>query len=412
MAYSHRLGLPPLAGNPDFQQTLEIRVSSDGAPLAAALVFLVTTANKTGNQHVHSTRANDAGNASIAFSTDMETPLYVAALASNGTWYGASKRFKNPILLECPPLTFSGPIEWWHRNVGINEYKPIRGAGIKVGLVDSGVGPHPYLTHIEDMGAIIEGKHETNGEDASYHGTMMAGLIAARPTASHHPAGIAPGASLFSVRVYPDGTSDANPDDVAAAIEFLAVNTRVDLINLSLSSDQRSESQLQAIERARSAGTLCIAAAGNDSKPPVRYPAALSQVVAVGASGLDVKGPVSETDAVFRPEDADKIGAGGMYLSAISSFGADLFCLAPGTTIASTVPSKNGLPLYASQVGSSDSTAIATGVLAASLADDKTYLELARDSGRADYAEQRLRDLCQSIGLKQIYQGLGIPAIR
>lgn len=411
MVYSHQLGLPPRAENLGIQQTFKIMVSSNGAPLVGALVFLVTTANDTGNQHVRSTIANNAGAASIAFSVNQETPLYVSAVAESGTWYGASKCFKTPILLECPPLKFSGPIEWWHRNVGINEYNPHRGADIKVGLVDSGVGPHPYLNHVEDLGSIIDGKHQGNGEDVSYHGTMMAGLIAALPTSPHHPAGIAPAVSLSSIRVYPRGAAGANLDDVAAAIEFLAVKAGVDLINLSLSSAQKCGRQEQAIDQARSAGTLCIAAAGNESQPPVRYPAALSHVVAVGASGFDVTGPVPETNAVFRPENADKIGTGDVYLSTISSFGKKLLCLAPGTAIASTVPSKSGQPLYASQVGSSDSVAITTGVLAASLADDKAYFKLDRNTGRADYAEQRLRNLCQSIELQQIYQGLGIPTL-
>lgn len=409
--FSHHLGKPRASQHQSEQSVVDVSVTSAGRPLAGALVFLVVQNFDTGTQHVHAGMADPVGEASLTFAPAEEKPLYVSAVAQSGTWYGASQKFGGRIAIECPPLVFDGPLGWWHKSVGITKYDPKRGQGVSVGLVDTGTGPHPYLSHVADLGAMINGQHTADGEDVSYHGTMMAGLIGARPDNSNHPAGIAPGAALSSVRVYEGGAHGAKADDVAQAIRHLATNVGVDLINLSLSSEKTSDAQAAAIEEARAAGTYCIAAAGNTGAAPVGYPAALENVAAVGAMGRDACGPTAETNLVFAPKDPAKCGENGLYLSAIGSYGPGLTCLAPGTAIASTVASRDGAPLYAAQVGSSDAVAIVTGLLAARLSTDPAYLMLDRTAARSDYAARTLRQLCQSLGLPSQYQGCGKPSL-
>lgn len=411
MTFFHHFGLPPRKDPKGTSRTLEFTITSDGKPLAGALTFLVTQCDKSGEQHVHNAVANAAGHASISYPAEEETPLYVSAMAAEGTWYGATKQVEDQMHLECPPLDFKSPIEWWHRAVGIERYDPSLGQGIKVGLVDSGVGPHPYLQQVQDLGAIIDGKFGKDGQDVSYHGTMMAGLIAARPTDPKHPCGIAPGVSLSSIRVYPSASEGAQPDDVAEAILFFALEVGVDLINLSLSSSEKSEAQEKAIQQAYEKGTLCIAAAGNQADAVVRYPAAFNEVIAVSASGRDVHDLTPEANATFRPDDTSMIGPDGSYLIDISNYGKGLACIAPGAAIASTVASKTGAPLYSTAVGTSDSVAITTGVVAALLGHDAHYAGLKRGPARADYAAKVLHQACCGIGIAPLYQGQGTPTV-
>ncbi len=407
--FSHQLGKPRISQGDSNQVTIDVNVTSNQNALAGALVFLVVTNKETGAQHVHSAVANTVGEAQLTYSPVQETPKYISAVASSGTWYGASLRFSGTVIIECPPLVFDGPLGWWHQSVGITRYDPNLGQGIKVGLIDTGVGPHSYLAHVIDRGAVIEGEHISDGADVSYHGTMMAGLIAARPTDGRHLAGIAPGVSLSSVRVYKGGAHGAKADDVAQAIRYLSTDIGVDLINLSLSSDTPSEAQAAAVAEARMVGTYCIAAAGNSGREPIGYPAAFDSVAAISALGRNVAGPTSETNSIFSPSTDDKKAKNGAYLSSIGSYGNGLTALAPGTAIASTVPSIDGIPSYASQVGSSDAAAIVTGVLAAHLSGDAKYQMLGRGAARANYAEQSLNNLCQTLGLSLQYQGLGEP---
>lgn len=411
MVFAHHLVKPPQFPETATLRKLEIQVHSDNQPLAGALVFLVARNKASSGLHEHQCIANTQGTGFFSYCPEVETPLYVSAVSPAGTWYGASQHFEGLITLDCPPLEFAGPLDWWHNAVGIKNYDPTLGQGMNVGLIDTGVGPHPYLKHVTDLGAIVDGAHTPNGTDVSYHGTSMAGLIAARPTDKKHPAGIAPGVNLNSLRVYGKNAEGAEATDVADAIVFLATKAGADLINLSLSSDTVSTSQSAAIKQARAAGALCIAAAGNGSASPVGYPAATPGVVAVGALGHNAPGPVPDTNRVFEPTLSAMKGKDGMYLCSVSSYGDQLSCLAPGTAIAVTVPSPTGAPLYASQVGSSNAAAIVTGVLAAVLSRDAEYQALPRNEHRANYAEETLQKICTPLGMRPEFQGHGMPFI-
>ncbi|MEO9328364.1 type VII secretion-associated serine protease mycosin [Gordonia aurantiaca] len=73
-----------------------------------------------------------------------------------------------------------------------------RGSGQKVAVIDTGVTPHPRLGKV-----IAGGDYVSNGtglDDCDAHGTMVAGIIAGRPADSDGFAGVAPAASIISIR--------------------------------------------------------------------------------------------------------------------------------------------------------------------------------------------------------------------
>jgi subtilisin family serine protease len=93
--------------------------------------------------------------------------------------------------------------------------------------------------------------------------------------------GVAPGASIVSVRVANDlGQSDSF---LLAQGIVAAVDAGARLINISLGSPGDSALVRNAIEYARSAGSMIVAAAGNNGIEKVSYPAANEGVIAVGA---------------------------------------------------------------------------------------------------------------------------------
>lgn len=391
--------------------TIIFDVTSGGELLPDALVFLVCRRSDTGAIIVRESRADKKGRTCISYSPGREELFYASAMAEEGTWYGATKCFDRPVTLECPPLDHSGPIDWWHRKVGIETYDPNRGAGIRIGLLDTGIGPHPYLDHVEDLGAIIEGQYEADGSDVSYHGSMMAGLINAMPVDPAHPAGIVPGAQLFSLRICKNGLTSAGAHDVAAGIVVLATKMDVDLINMSFHRETASETQRRAIEAAREHGVLCIASAGNQSASPVRFPGALPGVVSVGGVGWSHPGLTLKSNEAFRPVDGSRNGTCGAFLSEQSCWGEGLTCVAPSLALVSTVASEGGRPTYASITGSSAATALVTGVLAAKLAEDAVYLAMPRNADRAEYARAVLEDMCQTLGLARDHEGRGMPVL-
>ena len=73
-----------------------------------------------------------------------------------------------------------------------------RGAGQRVAVIDTGVTPHPRLGRVTAGGDYVSGG--TGLEDCDAHGTLVAGIIAARPSSSDAFAGVAPAASIIAIR--------------------------------------------------------------------------------------------------------------------------------------------------------------------------------------------------------------------
>ena len=72
------------------------------------------------------------------------------------------------------------------------------GRGQKVAVIDTGVTPHPRLGPVQPGGDYVS---DGDGlQDCDGHGTIVAGLIAAAPSADDGFAGVAPDAEILSIR--------------------------------------------------------------------------------------------------------------------------------------------------------------------------------------------------------------------
>lgn len=73
-----------------------------------------------------------------------------------------------------------------------------RGAGQKVAVIDTGVNRHPRLPALQPGGDYVS---DTDGTvDCDGHGTLVAGIIAARPSLEDAFAGVAPDAEILAIR--------------------------------------------------------------------------------------------------------------------------------------------------------------------------------------------------------------------
>ena len=115
----------------------------------------------------------------------------------------------------------------------------------------------------------------------------------------------------------------------------MAVRDGCDIINLSLSEDRSDEALRAAVEDARRAGVLVVAACGNESGP-VDFPAAYSSCIAVSAFGRLGTFP-------NRTPDQDDVGIVSTkerqnFFASFSNYGQEVDLCAPGVAIISTVP--------------------------------------------------------------------------
>jgi serine protease len=136
---------------------------------------------------------------------------------------------------------------------------------------------------------------------SSFHGTHVAGTVAASTNNGTGVAGVSWGARIMPLRVL--GTQGGTSYDIIQAVRYAAglpndsgtlPAQRADIINLSLGSSAFSQSEQSEYTAARNQDVIIIAAAGNDNTRQLLYPASYDGVVSVGAIGLNsAKAPYS-----------------------------------------------------------------------------------------------------------------------
>ena len=317
--------------------------------------------------------------------------------------------------LDCTPIAKagSGGKGWWHDAMGVDAAKTTRGAGIRVGVIDTGCGPHRNLAHVTLAGVYIDGHvlPPAGATDIGEHGTHTTGIIGARPTKAADYAGIATGCDLFHARVFKseepgDGPTSA---DLINAIDALSRDHQCDLINMSLGGGPPSRAEEDAIRDAAQRGTLVVCSAGNEAGP-IDYPAAYDECQAVSAIGKVGWAPAGTFSADNRPQDPTKMGQGNYFLASFSCFGPHLACAAPGIGIVSTVPDRDDYSgAYMEMDGTSMASPAACAALAVILSKDATYKSMPRDSSRSRQAALLLAQHCKPFGLAQKYEGRGLP---
>ncbi len=187
------------------------------------------------------------------------------------------------------------------------------GAGVIVAVIDTGV----VLSHPDLVGQLVPGYDfiqsprsardgdgiDSNPDDpgdggivgsSSFHGTHVAGTIAAASDNGMGVAGIAWSASIMPLRVL--GRFGGTDYDIIQAVNFAAgfendsgtlPPQRADIINLSLGGSGSSQASQDAYTAARNAGVIIIAAAGNNNSSQLFYPASYDGVVSVSAVDID-----------------------------------------------------------------------------------------------------------------------------
>jgi serine protease len=125
----------------------------------------------------------------------------------------------------------------------------------------------------------------------SFHGTHVAGIIAAESDNGIGVAGVAWGARLMPLRAL--GINGGTTYDVMQAVRYAArlrnASDRLppvaaDIVNLSLGSDFYSEAEQRTLNQVRARGIFVVASAGNEARGVPTYPASYDGVISVAAS--------------------------------------------------------------------------------------------------------------------------------
>lgn len=220
--------------------------------------------------------------------------------------------------------------------------------------------------------------------DSSWHGSHMAGVLAATANNSVGIAGVAWNVKIVPIRAL--GKCGGDLDDIADAIRWAAGLTvtgipananPAQVISLSLGGgDTCGPTMKAAVDAAMQAGSLVVAATGNDSGVGLIAPANCNGVLAVTAhtingenaeyANISEKNPL-KTEMLSAPGGGPPTSLGangptdnsnwdGYYIFSSVLFGP--------TTPGSVTPSGNSGPAYAGFVGTSPATPHVAGVAA------------------------------------------------
>ncbi|OGI18728.1 MAG: hypothetical protein A3B68_03555 [Candidatus Melainabacteria bacterium RIFCSPHIGHO2_02_FULL_34_12] len=152
-------------------------------------------------------------------------------------------------------------------------------SSLVVGILDTGVdAKHPDLE-----GKVLQGINlsSQNYSDQIGHGTEVAGIIAAKTNNNQGIAGIGWNTNVLPIKIT-DENGQARVSTVVVALEQ-AYENNVKIIQISLSTNQFSQTLKDAIQLAHDRGILIVSTAGNTGVQEVRYPAAFPGVIGVGA---------------------------------------------------------------------------------------------------------------------------------
>ena len=174
----------------------------------------------------------------------------------------------------------------------------LKGAGVTVAVVDSGVALHPEIQTLVasvDLVSNLDPLFAPGGSiDPNGHGTHVAGIIAGNGSHSDQGrlAGIAPEANLVSLRVL-DGSGRGSSSTMLAALEWVLLHKDeygIRVLNLSLGHPVYEPAEVdplvQAVDELWDAGVVVVCAAGNsgrDGHGTVTSPCNSRKVITVGA---------------------------------------------------------------------------------------------------------------------------------
>ena len=208
------------------------------------------------------------------------------------------------------------------------------GQGVRVAVLDTGLD----LQHPDFRNRAVTTRSFVSGiptaQDIHGHGTHCIGTACGsqRPASGVRRYGVAHGAQIFAGKVFNNNPRPgAATGDVIAGIEWAMTNgCRVVSLSLGVAINQQIQQYAVPLRRALNAGTLVVAAAGNNAERPgnvgfVEPPANADAAMAVAAVDSQLR------IAAFSARSSRVTGAGGSVNIA-----------GPGVAVFSSVPVARG----------------------------------------------------------------------
>ncbi|MFD0050286.1 S8 family serine peptidase [Actinomycetes bacterium NPDC127524] len=217
----------------------------------------------------------------------------------------------------------------------INEAQKMAGKNkVTVAVIDQGIDRN----HSELKGSLLPSYNVVNPMNPAnpdFHGTHVAGIIAAKKGNGIGGYGVNPNVNLLSVDVF-DRQGGAYDYNIAQGVLY-AAEKGAKVINLSLGGGFPSPVLEEAIKKVIAKGVVVVAASGNDGMETRSYPASYEGVICVGSVDSKKK------------------------LSYFSNYGASTDIVAPGEDIYAPIYDNEKKSTFGTMSGTSMSTPVVAG---------------------------------------------------
>ncbi|MCF8606419.1 type VII secretion-associated serine protease mycosin [Gordonia sp. HY442] len=233
-----------------------------------------------------------------------------------------------------------------------------RGDGVSVAVIDTGVAPHRRLPGLVPGGDYVSSGNGLSDCDA--HGTLVAGIIAARSAPGDSFVGVAPAARIISIRQSSGAfrAKNSRGDDATVGVGYgplatlakavvRAVDLGADVVNISETACLPAASELgddvvgQALQYALTKDVVVVVAAGNLSDATTCREQNPDPVTALATVATPARfAPLVITVGAAQASDGTA--------AAFSLRGPWVSVGAPGTDVVSIAPTADGpRPVYA-----------------------------------------------------------------
>ncbi len=297
------VGLKPLAGTPGRQILMSLGDAGQQTIARTTLGLNKKTSQKTKLKTAQTAEQQ----------LKQETLAVISALRKRADVLYAEPNYIRQALVT--PNDSYYAYQWHYPQINLPDAWDITtgSSNVIVSVIDTGV----LLNHPDMVGQLIGGYDfisnpsiavdgdgiDSNPDDpgdsdgtrpSSFHGTHVAGTVAAASNNGSGVAGIAWQSKIMPMRVL--GRGGGTSYDINQSILYSAQlandsNTlppqKADIINMSLGGAGFSQADQDVITQARNAGVIIIAAAGNENTSSLSYPASYDGVVSVSAVGFD-----------------------------------------------------------------------------------------------------------------------------
>jgi subtilisin family serine protease len=208
---------------------------------------------------------------------------------------------------------------------------------VVIAVLDSGID----TAHPEFAGRIdLDGRDFVNDDpdpEADHpHGTWVTATLAANSDNGFGVSGVDWQCKILPIKVL-DATNSGTTFDLAQGLNYVATQTDVSVVSMSLINYPGSQTLLDALEVAADAGKILVSCAGNGGpgNADTSYPGASPRTISIGATTRnDARASFSATGSAL-----DFVAPGASIATAVDGSLADTFTVVSGCSFATPITS-------------------------------------------------------------------------